>query len=334
MQASGWPRLPDWAQVASIRGFLKAAGKCKKDRAVVGNMRLKLVLLSGILLPTAVGCALAGRRGPVPAEVAAARDWSQQGVAAAEAGQWDQAETLLRKSIEALPADATSRRYLAEALWRRGAFEDALVQIEAAARTDSNSADLAVRAGEMLLAAQSFELATARADQVICLDPKLASAWALRGRAYWHLSQLERALADLQHALDYAPQDRELLLEIAGVYRQIGQPTRCLTTLHQLLETYPPGQAPQQVLLQQGITLKQLGRGRQAADSLLAASHAGPPDAQIHCLLAQVHVSLGEYALATAAAQQSLAIEPAHAASTELLTQLANRSAPLEPVRR
>jgi tetratricopeptide (TPR) repeat protein len=267
-------------------------------------------------------------------DVAAARDWSQQGVAAVEAGQWDQAEALLRKSIEVSPADAVSRRYLAEALWRRGAFEDALVQIEAAVRADETNPLLVVRAGEMLLATQSSELAVARADEAIRLDPKLAAAWALRGRAFWQMKQVERALADLQRALDFAPHDREVLIDIAGIYRQIGQPTRCLTTLHQLIDTYPQGQAPQQAMLLEGITLKELGRGRQAAESLLAAARAGPPNADVLSQLAQAYDSLGDYAAATAAAQEALAVDANHAPSRALLTQLASRPASPEPIRR
>jgi tetratricopeptide (TPR) repeat protein len=290
----------------------------------------------GIILPVVAGCAFAGRSGPSPADVAAAREWSQQGVAAVEAGHWDQAEALLRKSIETSPSDAVGRRYLAETLWRRGAFEEALQQMEAALQADETNPQLAVRAGEMLLAAQSNELAVARADQAIRLDPKLSAAWALRGRAFWRMTQIERALADLQRALDYAPQDRDVLLDIAGIYRQINQPSRCLTTLHQLIDTYPPGQAPQQALLLEGITLQQLGRGRQAAESLLAAARAGPPSADVYGPLAQAYASIGEVEAATAAAQQALAIDANHAPSRALLAQLAGRSAPdpEAPIRR
>jgi tetratricopeptide (TPR) repeat protein len=257
--------------------------------------------------------------------MAAARQLSLQGLAAIEAGQWDRGETLLRKSIEASPEDAISRRYLAESLWRRGAFEDALVQIDAAVRAENADASTIVRSAEMLLATQSFPLAAERADQAIRLDPKLPAAWAARGRAFWHMNQIERALADQQRALGLAPNDRQLLMDIAHIYRQIGQPTRCLTTVQRLVDTYPPGQAPQQALLLEGLTLNELGRHRQAAESLLAANQAGPPSAEVLCQLAHVQSSLGDYESAMQAAQQALAIDADHAASREIVTQLAAR---------
>ena len=297
-------------------------------------MRLKLITLCGVCLPLAAGCALAGRRGPAPDDIAAARALSQQGLAAVQAGQWDQAETLLRKSVESSPADAVSRRYLAEALWRRDAFEDAIVQINAAVDADSKDAQLAVRAGEMLLATKSYELAALRADQAIRVDSKLAAAWALRGRAYLRMNQTERALADLQRALEYAPQDRDVLLDIAGIYQLIGQPTRRLTTLHQLMDTYPSGQKPQPLLLMEAMALKELGRGRQATESLRAASQVGPPSADVLSQLAQAHASMGEYDLATHAAQQALEVDASHIASRELLTRLTSPAALSEPVLR
>jgi len=297
-------------------------------------MPLRLIVTSGFLLSLATGCALTGRRGPAPAEFAAARDMSQQGLAAVESGNWDQAETLLRKSIETTPSDATSRRYLAEALWRRGAMEDALDQMEAAVDADGSDPQLAVRSGEMLLAANSLELAAQRAEHAIRLNPKSAAAWALRGRIHMRMNKMDRALADFQRALEYAPKDRNVLHEIAEIYQKIGQPTRCLTTLHQLIETFPPGQAPQQVLMWEGVTLRELGRGRQAAESLAAASRAGPPNIEILSQLAQVQAALGENVAAQQAAQQALAIDPSHAPSRELIARLAEQAKPTEPLRR
>jgi tetratricopeptide (TPR) repeat protein len=297
-------------------------------------MRLALLLLSGSFLVLATGCALAGRRGPSAAQVAAARELSTQGAAAIDAGQWDHGERMLRQAIEVTPGDAHSRRYLAESLWRRGAFEDALAHIDAALEADPSNAAVAIRAGEMRLATHSFESAAARATQAIRIDPKLPAAWALRGRAYWQLKQVERALADFQRALELAPIDRGVLADTAALYRQIGQPTRCLTTIHQWIDTYPQQQAPQQALLLEGLTLKELGRSRQAAESLTAASRAGPPNAEILCQLAEVYLSLGEIESATAAANDALAVDANHAASRAVLAQLAVRSTSGEPLRR
>jgi tetratricopeptide (TPR) repeat protein len=289
------------------------------------------LLLTGSAVLSLAGCASLGHRGPVPEEVAACRELSRQGAAAMELGQWDEAESLLHRATEASPTDSATRRYLAEALWHRGATGEALLQIETAVRMDGSDASLVVRAGEMLLAAGQTEQALQRAQQAIALDPKLSSAWALRGRVYWQMSLPDRALADLQRALQYAPDSADVLLDVAAIYRQQGQPTRCLTTLHHLLDTYSPGEEPQFALVLEGLTLADLGRHEQAAESLLAASQRGPADAEILYRLAQAQLACGRPVDAAASAQQALAVDASHKESRQLLVELAGRTAPAAP---
>jgi Flp pilus assembly protein TadD len=285
-------------------------------------------ILMGALLPLVAGCALTGKREPTAAQLAAAQDLSQQGIAAVESGDWDRAASLLRQSLATAPGDCESRRYLAESLWQSGAREEALVQIETAAQSSEADAALALRAGEMLLAADSTAAALNRANQVIRLDPKLPSAWTLRGRVYSRMNQFDRALADLHRALELRPQDREVLYDIANLYRATGQPSCCLVVVQQLLDTYLPGEEPQQVLLLEGATLAELNRGAQAIQSLLAASRRGPPNVEIFYLLAQLQAERGACDAATAMAQQALAIDATHGGSQKLLAHLVAQAAP------
>jgi cytochrome c-type biogenesis protein CcmH/NrfG len=124
------------------------------------------------------------------------------------------------------------------------------------------------------------------------------------------------------------------LLDVAALYRHIGEPARCLTTLHQLLDTYPPGEEPQQALALEGQTLFDLGRPREAVASLLAAGRRGPPNAEILFLLAQVYASEGSDEYAATAARQALAVDAAHVPSRELLAHLADRAELTAPLTR
>src|SRR4051812_2795679 len=167
----------------------------------------KLVAVCGIVtfvILSTCGCAMFGRRISSNDQIAAARELSRQGVAALETGQPQQAEDLLKKSLAASSEDASAHRYMAEALWRRGAGGEALTQINEAVRLDSTNAELAVRAGEMYLAAGRRDVAESHAERAIHLDPKLASGWALRGHCFLQSNQPERGLADLQRAIDLA----------------------------------------------------------------------------------------------------------------------------------
>ena len=195
-------------------------------------------------------------------------------------------------------------------LWHRGATDAAIVQIEAAVRLD-RATPLVVRSGEMLLGTGSAEKAPTR-RRSIALNPKLASAWALRGRVYWRMDQTDRALADLQRSLQFAPDSSDVLMDIAAIYRQCGQHDRCLTTLHHLLDTYPPGQATQLAYWMEGLSLADLGRPEQAVECLEIANRQGPANADVLYYLAQAQLTCGRPAAATAAAQQALAINPAH----------------------
>jgi predicted Zn-dependent protease len=292
------------------------------------------VCLLALFLSTTCGCAIFGRRGQSTEQIAVARELSRQGVAALETGQPQQAEDLLKKSLAASSNDASTHRYMAEALWRRGAGGEAITQINEAIRLDPSNAELAVRAGEMFIAAGRGDAAVMQAERAIHLDSRLAGAWALRGRCFVQLNKPDRGLADLQRAIDLAPDRSDLLLEVARIYRQRGQSARSLTAIYRLLDSYPSGEEPQQVLVMQGLTLMDLGRARQATDVLLAAAKRGPPDADVYFYLAQSYSAAGNLQEATAAAQQALAISAGHEGSRQLLSQLAIRVAEQASARR
>jgi tetratricopeptide (TPR) repeat protein len=282
----------------------------------------------------AAGCATFGRRGAAQEKLAAARELSRQGVAALERSDWQHAESLLQQAVEAAPDDADARRHLAEALWHRGAADAAILQITEALRLEPDDAALLVRSGEMSMTLGDHNKALAHAERAIQLDAKSAGAWALRGRVFWRIGQPDRAMADLQRALELSPHNPEALLDVALMYRQRGEPARALTTLQYLLEAYGPGEEPQLALQLEGMTLLDLDRPQQAADSLQLAARRGPPNADILFYLAQAQTRAGRHAEASATAQQALAIDATHQASRDLLTQLAANHRPAEPQRR
>jgi tetratricopeptide (TPR) repeat protein len=302
--------------------------------AACGGHVVAIELLAAILLCTVTGCATFGRRGPSSEELAASRELTRQGAAALQTGQWAQAESLMRQALDKSPDDAKIRAQLAEALWSRGASNEALSQMGAAVRLEPENAEYLVRAGEMALAAGAQDAALSRAEQAIRLDPQLASAWALRGRTFRLMNQPERALADLQRALVFAPDRGDLLLDVAVMYRERGQSARCLTTLHHLHDTYQPGEEPQFALQLEGLTLMDLKRPHQAAGVLAAAATRGPANADLFYQLAQARSAAGNLTEARAAAQQALAVDGSHQGSRHLLAQLAAKAGTTDQPRR
>ncbi len=281
-----------------------------------------LVLAAIALLLSPMGCALSGKKKLVPESLTTCRELSREGITAMEAGQLDRAETLLTDAVTASPSDIDARRNLAEALWQKGTHREAVVQMEAAVRLDPRHAPTIVRAGEMLLAVGASERAMQRAEQAIRLDPNLPGAWALRGRLYRERGELDRAMADLQYALRFAPQDTAALLEVAQMQYELGRPQRSLSTLHCLLDTYPPGQEPQQALWLEGLAYASLGRHQEAVESLYTASLRGQPRTDLLFQLAQAEQSAGQRDSATQTLRTALALDEGHEASRIMLAEL------------
>jgi len=284
-------------------------------------MRNRRLLLAGLLLlpPCVAGCRLPGRGGPVPESLATCRQFSQQGIAALERQQWQQAESLLAKAVEACPVDADARRNYAEALWHRDARKEAISQLEEAAWLATEDTTLRVRIAEMELDCGRVEVARRHAEQALDLDPKSSAAWAIRARTTRAAGDPRGALADYHRALAGAPGDQAILLEIAELYRQVNRPQRALATLHCLADTYAPGEEPQQVLYLQGLAYLALGRHGDSAESLSTASLRGEPNRDVLYRLAEAELALGRPAEAAAAARHALALDPEHAPSRELL---------------
>ena len=251
----------------------------------------------------------------------------REGVSAMETGQWDRAETLLAEAVAASPSDVEARRNLGEALWKKGAHRDAVVHMETAVGLDPRHVPTLVRSGEMLLMVGATDKAMERAQDAIKLDATLAGPWALRGRVYRQRGELDRALADLQQSLRFAPHEPGSLLEVAQIQYELGRPQRTLSTLHSLLDSYSPGEEPQQMLWLEGLAYNSLNRHQEAIETLQAACQRGDPPAELLFQLAQAEQSAGQREAATNTLRRAIAVDSGHEPSRVMLTQL--QEAPL-----
>ena len=277
------------------------------------------LLLLAIL---AIGCRLPGHEGPVPRSVADCRRLSQRGIAAAERGQAKQAADLLEKAVDACPVDGEARRHYAEALWQQGHRHQAVEQLTQATQLIVEDATLWVRLAEMQLALGETDKAGRSAEQALDLNPKLPGAWAVRAQIRRAAGQTHEALADYHRALGYAPDNREILLALAELYRELNQPQRALNTLHILANTYSPGEEPQQVLYLTGLAYSALRRYRDAVEVFSTASLREQPNPELYYRLAEAELGAGRTVEAAAAAHQALRLAPNHPPSQALLQRV------------
>jgi tetratricopeptide (TPR) repeat protein len=282
-----------------------------------------------------VGCRWTGLYDPVPATLTASRKLSSEGNELLERKQPVEAEAKLAEAARTCPSDCDARRYYAEALWLRNARPQAVAQLEEACRLSPES-DLRVRLAEMYLEMGRLDEAERNVEQVLGRNFKLAAAWRVRGRvlratgdrllAAGDRDQAQRAyaqaLADLHRAAGCDPSDRQVIGETAAVYRSLGQPQRALESMQSLVETYSPGEEPQQVLVWIGLDYMARQRYDDAVASLTTALTRDRPTPELFYYLGQAQYSCGRSSEAAAALRQALAMDPRHAASRQLLGEI------------
>jgi len=296
----------------------------------------RLFLIVGLAwLGTALlGCRLGGYGGPRSASSAKCREYSQEGVLALEQGRWAAAESLLAKAIESCPEDPEARRHYAEALWHRDRREEAFAQLEKVVALQPSDAGLRVRMAQMRLAMNQIEQARSEVEVALDIEPERGSAWAVRARVRHAAGDMAGALADYHRALGYAPEDRELLLETAELYRELNQPEKALALLHRLADTYAPGKEPRKVVYLEGLACAALERWDEAAEKYAAALAHGEPTPELYYQLAVVRGRAGQPGEAAAAAEAALRLAPDHGRARRLLDELTARRPQACPIRR
>ncbi|NIL97926.1 MAG: tetratricopeptide repeat protein [Planctomycetales bacterium] len=272
------------------------------------------------------------RPGPVPQSVATCRNLSHQALIEMEQGRWQSAEPLLQKAIDACPTDPDAQRHYAEVLAQRGATQQALVHLDQARRLAPHDASLSVRAGEIQLASGQLDKAAQHARAALATDRNAAEAWALRGRIQLARGRQPEALADLLRALGYRPDDPALLEQIGRLYLAIQRPDRALMYFQSLGQNVPPSDQGRELLALQAEAYAAVGRFADAAGYFRRATTSGPPSAELLYRLAEVEMANGDIRNARLAAEQALRLMPDHAASQQLLAQIARGPAGAAPV--
>jgi tetratricopeptide (TPR) repeat protein len=298
----------------------------EQDRAVSIDPRGWIIasLLVVAVSPTA-GCrALRGQR-ISDESIAAARQLSLQGMDAQQRGQWDQAETLFASAVSKCPRDERARCGYAEALWQRGAWGEAITHMEEAVRLSGHDPERLVQLGRMYRCRGELGRASEAAERAIAANPQLAGAWALRGEVLRGQGNDTDALASFHRALSYEGHFSQVQLAIAEIYRRTNRPQRAHATLQALTVSYPPGQAPVEVLVSESSALRALGRYADAARVLAGATQRDNPSADLLYELACTQVSAGEHTAARLTVAAALEREPRHAGCLALVQELGSR---------
>ncbi|MAR13944.1 MAG: hypothetical protein CL681_28715 [Blastopirellula sp.] len=279
---------------------------------------VRFLLLCGILLGT--GCRSFVR--PEIEDVVQSRQLSLSGMHAMHRGEWQEAESMFTRAIETSATNQRARCCYAEALWRRGATQEAIVQMQESVRLSGGDPALRVRLGEMHLAERELDAAARQATEAIRQNPRLPSSWALRGDVLAQRNQPEAALASYHRALSYQPHFPRVQLATAEIHRQLHQPQRALVALHALEDAYRPSEVPGNVVAMRGLAYKDLGRYHDASVSLAQAVNLGVVNVDLMYQLGEAQMLAGRPHDARLTILQTLRADPEHAPSHQLLSRL------------
>jgi len=234
-----------------------------------------LAAAASLLVTVGSGCRFIPRAGPAPNDLAEARRLCNAGLSAADQKDLMRAEGLLERAVKQCPTDIDARRHYADVLWKRGERMDAVKQIAEAMQIAPDDVGLCIDGGRMYMELGLLDDADRLARQAVSGVPRSAEAWHLHGQVSLARGKAEESLADFHRALAIVPDDRDILLETAEVYRRLDRPQRALATLAILGETYGPNQTPANVLEMEGIAQEALGRRADAIESYRQAIARG-----------------------------------------------------------
>jgi tetratricopeptide (TPR) repeat protein len=255
-----------------------------------------MLMLASIMMG---GCSGFSRR-VRPDDVIAARQIARKGADATHLGDWERAAQFYAEAVEVCPVDEQVRARYAETLWNLGQQKEAAEHQREAMRLSGGEPALMIRLGEMYLAQGDLQQSSTQAQRVIDSGRESAAAHRLHGDVLQRQGKWREALAAYHRALSIQPHYPEVQLAAAQVYQRMGRPQRAWSTLQSLVESYPSGEEPAELLYGCGLALASLGRHPQAVNYFTQAEARGLASAELQYRLAESHRLAGNPAAAAA----------------------------------
>jgi tetratricopeptide (TPR) repeat protein len=293
------------------------------------NARASVVFLS-CALSLVAGCNVSIGRRAFSKSIIQSRQFTQQGIAALEHENLQQAELLLARAVQACKEDPEARRHYAHVLWRNGSRQEALSQLSEALRLAPENEVLYRELAEFELALGNLGRAQHLAEEALSLNHRSAPNWAVRAKVRQQAADPQQALADYHRSLSLDPHQPDVLLEVAELYRQLNQPRRALAALQTACDSYAPGEEPARVYYLMALASGALGRHDDAVAHFRLARQRGDASPDLLYQLAQAQLLAGHSADAEQTASELLARAPEHVAARALIDRIRTGQLPAE----
>lgn len=260
-----------------------------------------------------------------------ARQFSQQGMDAFQRGAWDEASWQFEQALAINSEDEEILANHSRALWNLGKRREAVQQMVAAIQSsDGANSDLIVDLGEMLFKMGDINEAMLQADFALQLAPKDSRVWLLKGAIKHRAENRRDALTCYHRALSYTPENIEIQLAMAQVYRELGRPQRTLATLERASRQREKSKWTASVHHLRGLAFHELRDYDSAVASLTLANRMTDfPSAQILYDLSLAQMKAGQIAQAQHSSADALQI--ATVAQKQRIRELQFELAKLQP---
>ena len=236
-------------------------------------------------------------------------------------GEEGRAIALLRKAAEVAPKAYEPRFLLGSAYNRLGRYQEALVELQAAARlggADSSEVHYHLaraygglgRADERRSALARFAEITRRSKQDLERQ-RAALRLVERAKSAVETGDLGTAIAALEEAREARPADAHLLFRLAGLHFDL-QRLDAARAYAQEAISLSPSAWPYRFLL--GLVEKNSGRWKEARVELETAARLNPSAAEVHNALGQLALEENDRRAAIACFQRAVELDPKEAA--------------------
>ncbi|MFP3942736.1 MAG: tetratricopeptide repeat-containing sulfotransferase family protein [Alphaproteobacteria bacterium] len=232
---------------------------------------------------------------------------SLYGLALVHLGRPAEAESLLRKAVEAEPDQIGFRLNLAECLEATGRFAEAAREIERVVSTNPQFARGWEKSGDISVALEDQAEAAKAYSRALQLDAQNSTVALKLARALLDLSDSEGARMALDHAAQHRPPDRLLLSLYAETFLAQRDWRRLEGTAQNWTRVEPGNPAVWRALATAAF---EQGRYRAALDAFRKVLELTPKSAQILSTYGQICLHAAEYDAGAQALAEAEALDP------------------------
>jgi protein O-GlcNAc transferase len=224
------------------------------------------------------------------------------GKALADAGQDDQAASILEQAHRLEPRSTAAAYQLALVLQRVNRIPEAIAMLKTVVEAEPKNGDALINLGMALSQAHQAKDGVPYLQRAIALEPANATAHQDLAAAYLQIDQVDDAIAELRTAIKLSPDSPQLHYNLGAAYKLQDDAAHAIPELETAEKLDRTAYEPPYVL---GLLYMQAGRYAEAASELEASLKLHPQNGDAWSTLGSVYNKLDRLPEAAAALREA-----------------------------